>query len=77
MDFRKTQYQVASLSSWDREPITSSWDLHIFIPWSSPPKLEHFKLEKILSECPDELCLGQSLTAYFPITEKESRKFAQ
>ena len=25
------------------------------------------------SACPDELCLGQSLTAFFPITGKESR----
>ena len=51
-------------------------DLHIFIPWSSPPKfetVEQFKLEKIPSVCPDELCLGQSLTAFFPITGKESR----
>ena len=55
-------------------------DLHIFIPWSSPPKLEtveQFKLEKMPSACPDELCLGQSLKASFPITGKESRKFAQ
>ena len=31
-------------------------DLHIFIPWSGPPKLEtveQFKLEKTPSTCPD------------------------